>query len=173
MIHESFLKPAVNRELGVYGFGDGGFMLAGMPYPRSADEFEGLHGLGFEKIVCLTDYEPRYYAAPLEVIAAVPLEDLCGGGEPASPEAEECVIRQVAEVTAASVERGEPVVIHSDGGTGRTDTVLGATLRQLGCTWEPVRAAMTELNRLRGPWARGWPESPWQESLVRDWRKGG
>ena len=99
----------------------------------------------------------------------MPLEDLYGGRQPSRPQAEESMIRQMVEVTTASIKRGEAVVIHCQGGTGRTGTILGATLRQLGYGWKPVHEAMMEVNQLRGRHGRGWPESSWQESLVRDW----
>jgi protein-tyrosine phosphatase len=69
-------------------------------------------------------------------------------------------------VVLSRLDRGEGVVIHCVGGTGRTGTVLGCVLRSMGYSAEDIIAYLNELNLGRGK--RGWPESPWQAEIVRN-----
>jgi protein-tyrosine phosphatase len=59
-------------------------------------------------------------------------------------------------------------VVHCVGGRGRTGTVLGCVLRELGHSPGEVVDFLDRVHKARGK--AGWPESPWQGQLVRDWR---
>ena len=54
----------------------------------------------------------------------------------------------------------EGAVVHCLGGTGRTGTVLACALQRLGWSADEAIAAV-RAHRPR------WPESPWQEEVVR------
>jgi protein-tyrosine phosphatase len=131
--------------------------LAGMAYPDADTDWEALHRDGFERVVRLhrADYDP----APL-VAHDLPLEDLYGGAAPRDAAAEERGIWDAARLVAEHVLRGEGVVVHCVGGMGRTGTVLACALRMLGRTADEAIAAV-QTHRPR------WPESPWQEQVVR------
>ncbi|TDA68752.1 MAG: hypothetical protein D9V47_07980 [Clostridia bacterium] len=60
------------------------------------------------------------------------------------------------------------VVIHCWGGRGRTGTVLGCVLRELGYEVDTVIAYLDCVHKVQGK--EGWPESTWQEELVRHWK---
>jgi hypothetical protein len=132
-------------------------LLAGMPYPPPDTDWQALHDRGFRLVVRLQpgDYDP----APLEV-REVTLSDLYGGALPEDPDAERDRVWEAARLTAEAVERGTGVVVHCVGGTGRTGTVVGCALRLLGRSADEAIATL-QAHRPQ------WPESPWQEQLVR------
>jgi hypothetical protein len=131
--------------------------LAGMAFPPPETDWPALQGRGFAHVVRLhpADYDP----APL-IAHDVALEDLYGGAAPSDPAAEHRRIWEAARFAAEHVSRGEGVVVHCVGGTGRTGTVLACALRQLGRSADEAIAAV-RAHRPR------WPESPWQEEVVR------
>jgi len=132
--------------------------LAGMGYPPDDTDWRELHERGFRLVVRLhrgDDYDP----APLSV-RDIQLEDLYGGATPTDPAAEAGRIRQAALIAADAVERGDGVIVHCLGGTGRTGTVVACALRLLG------RSAEESIETVQAHRPR-WPESPWQEEFVR------
>lgn len=131
--------------------------LAGMPYPEPDVDWQALHDRGFRLVVRLHpgDYDP----APLDV-RDVPLTDLHGGVVPDDPEAEAEHVWEAARIAAGAVERGTGVVVHCVGGTGRTGTVVACALRMLGRSADEA-VATVQAHRPK------WPESAWQEQLVR------
>ena len=132
-------------------------LLAGMPYPRSDTDWQALFDRGFGLVVPLHpgDYDP----APLDM-RDVTLTDLYGGAVPDDPETEAERVWEAARIAADAVERGTGVVVHCVGGTGRTGTVVACALRLLGCSADESIATV-QTHRPK------WPESPWQEGLVR------
>ncbi len=131
--------------------------LGGMAFPPPEADWPALHRRGFARVVRLhpADYDP----APL-VAHDLPLEDLFGGAAPRDAAAEERRIWDAARLVAEHVSRGEGVVVHCAGGTGRTGTVLACALRQLGRSADEAIDSV----RMHRP---HWPESPWQEDVVR------
>jgi hypothetical protein len=131
--------------------------LAGMPYPHPEFDWRALHARGFGLVVRL--HPGDYDAAPLEV-RDVTLSDLYGRALPADPGAEAERVWEAARIAAGAVERGTGVIVHCVGGTGRTGTVVACALRLLGCS-EDEAIETVQAHRPK------WPESPWQEQLVR------
>jgi Swiss Army Knife protein, DSP-PTPase phosphatase domain len=132
-------------------------LLAGMPYPRRDTDWQALYDRGLRLVVRLHpgDYDP----APLSV-RDVALTDLYGGALPDDPDAERERVWEAARVAADAVENGTGVVAHCVGGTGRTGTVVACALRLLGRSADEA-VATVQAQRPK------WPESPWQERLVR------
>ncbi|MCX6100910.1 MAG: tyrosine-protein phosphatase [Candidatus Bipolaricaulota bacterium] len=91
------------------------------------------------------------------------LQDLYGGIAPTNPADEEARVEIAVSSVLAALRRGDGVVVHCAGGTGRTGTVIGATLVALGIPAEDAVAHLQSVNKLRG---RSWPESPWQQELL-------
>lgn len=139
-------------------------LLGGMSYPSSATPWQNIYDAGFHHIVCLTDDEPRYDPAPLSMLHAVKLQDLYGGLAPRDSKREEHLIETAVHAVQGKLLHNEGVVVHCVGGTGRTGTVLGCTLRTLGLAASEVLAYLDELNKARGQ--AGWPEAAWQADLV-------
>ena len=137
--------------------------LAGMSYPGRAD-WELLHEHGIGHVVCLSHAAPKYDPAPC-TITAVRLQDLVSGGEPNDPKRERALVEDAATEVVARLERGIGVAVHCMGGRGRTGTVIGVALVRLGSDPEAIVEYLDRLARARG--RRGWPESPWQASVVR------
>lgn len=139
--------------------------LAGMAYPSRDMPWPLVRGLGIGHVLCLcgdrVDYTPR----PLEVLGALGLQDLHGGNWPDDPAREEELVHRAVGLVNGRLDRGEGVVVHCVGGTGRTGTVLGCVLRSRGYAADEVLGYLDDVNRLRG--RRGWPESPWQADMVR------
>jgi protein-tyrosine phosphatase len=131
--------------------------LAGMAFPVPETDWEALHRDGFDLVVRLHNAE--YDPAPL-VAHDLPLEDLYGGAPPQDAAAEEHRTWEAARLVAEHVSRGEGVVVHCVGGTGRTGTVLACALQLLGRTSDEAVAAV-QAHRPH------WPESPWQEQVAR------
>jgi protein-tyrosine phosphatase len=63
------------------------------------------------------------------------------------------------------MEDGEGIVVHCVGGIGRTGTVIGCVLRDLGFSADEVINYLDDLNKERG--FGGWPETEWQEEMIR------
>ena len=132
-------------------------VLAGMPYPSPDMDWQALHDCGFGVVVRL--HPGDYEAAPLTV-HDLPLADLYGGVAPEDPDAERERVWEAARAAADAVGRGTGVVVHCVGGTGRTGTVVACALRLLGRSADEA----IEVVQAHRP---GWPESPWQEEVVR------
>ena len=132
-------------------------LLAGMAFPLPETDWRALHRRGLAHVVRLhpADYDP----APL-VAHDLALEDLYGGAAPSDTAAEQRRIWEAAMFAAEHVSRGEGVVVHCVGGTGRTGTVLACALRQLGRSADEAIATV-QTHRPH------WPESPWHEEVVR------
>ncbi len=131
--------------------------LGGMAFPTPQTDWRALHERGFRHVIRL--HPAAYDAAPLEA-HDVALEDLHGGLTPRDAAAEERRVWETADLTAAYLRKREGVVVHCVGGTGRTGTVVACALRLLG------RSADEAIDAVRAHRPR-WPESRWQEEVVR------
>jgi len=141
----------------LFVFAEAPALLAGMPRPRPDFDWQALHDRGLRLVVRLHpgDYDP----APLDV-RDVTLTDLHGGAFPDDPDAERKRVWEAAQLAADTVASGRGVVVHCVGGTGRTGTVVACALRLLGRSADEA-IALVQAQRPH------WPESPWQEELVR------
>ncbi len=92
------------------------------------------------------------------------MEDLHYGNSPQDPATEEGLSRQAAALVRRKIDAGEGVVVHCMGGIGRTGTVIGCVLRDLGFSADEVVGYLDRINRSRG--LRGWPEPAWQAEMV-------
>jgi hypothetical protein len=138
--------------------------LAGMPCPSKMMPWPIIAGAGFCHVVCLNNNHPRYNPSPLTITYATDLQDLVGGKLPRDPMVEERLIHEAAHAVVGKLQRGEGVVVHCAGGTGRSGTVIGCVLRVLGVSPPTVVAYLDKLHKARG--RCGWPESPWQSAVV-------
>lgn len=144
--------------------------LAGMRFPRTGFPWSRLWSAGFPQLVAL---EPGpYNPTPLTVVFSERLQDLVGGGPPANPGSERAKIRRAVKAVLSALDAGQGVVVHCVGGRGRTGTVLGCVLRELGHL--SGRQAISYLDRLHKARGKpGWPESRWQSNLVEKWDSDG
>lgn len=136
--------------------------LAGMSFPGRAD-WTLLAENGIGHVVCLSHAAPKYDASPCTV-TALRLQDLVSGGDPDDPERERAIVMEAAADVVDHLERGIGVAVHCMGGRGRTGTVVGVALVTLGHDPDTVVEHLDRVARGRG--RRGWPESPWQASVV-------
>ncbi|WP_239450961.1 protein-tyrosine phosphatase family protein [Methanosarcina horonobensis] len=143
-------------------------LLAGMSRPRKATPWEKIGEAGFSNVVCLSSSEVCYNPYPLKVLFCAELEDLYFGYDPDDPEREERLIRQATDAIRKKMDEGEGIVVHCLGGIGRTGTVLGCVLRDLGFSVKEILDYLDEINMLRG--FGGWPETEWQGEMVRKYR---
>ena len=104
---------------------------------------------------------------PLTSVYSLPLEDLVHGDPPKNPLLEISKIRSATRTILQSLGDCEGAVVHCWGGRGRTGTVLGCVLRELGYEGETVVKYLDEIQRVRG--RKGWPEAVWQSEIVRKW----
>lgn len=137
--------------------------LAGMSYPGRAD-WPLLATEGIGHVVCLTHEVAPYDTAPCTV-TAVKLQDLVSGNAPDEPERERDLAIAAATDVVAHINDRIGVAVHCMGGRGRTGTVIGVALVQLGHDPEGVVEYLHQLAVGRG--RRGWPESQWQADVVR------
>jgi hypothetical protein len=139
--------------------------LAGMPHPTPETPWLALAASGFQNVVCLTARNPGYQPGSLRLLHAVELQDLYGGLGPVDPDRERREIVCAAHVVLGALNRSEGVVVHCQGGTGRTGTVIGVALCCLGYSAGEVVDYLDAVHKARG--RSGWPESPWQSELLR------
>jgi protein-tyrosine phosphatase len=80
-------------------------------------------------------------------------------------------LQTILRKAIADAERGEITFFHCQAGVGRTGTVIGCLLRELGCG---PQEALDELVRLRGEVGlhEGSPEFEEQREYVRNWPTG-
>lgn len=141
--------------------------LAGMKVPRDPWPWDAIYDAGFSDLVSLApdDYDPD----PLTKVFDKELQNLSGGEFPDDPDDEEKLVREAVCATLKSLRSGRGVVVHCVGGRGRTGTVLGCVLRELGYEAEEIIDYLNRLHKVRREIEPGWPESPWQGDLVRRW----
>ncbi|MDC7218987.1 MAG: hypothetical protein PQJ59_03540 [Spirochaetales bacterium] len=160
----------ISEKHGIYGFSLNGAILAGMPKPGTDRElWDVMARKDLNSILCLTDNEAPYTPEKgVSLLAEKQLLDHFDVSDEAL-EKEARIIEELAAKGADALAKGESVVAHCRGGTGRTGTVIGGILRLLGYTWEETEAALISGNVLRGKYPGGWPESEWQRNLVKNW----
>lgn len=140
--------------------------LGGMTYPRNGFPWVSLKAAGFLQVVSL--HPGPYDPAPLALGFAEKLQDLLSGGSPANEVNERAKVRRAVVVAVAAWRSGQGVVVHCVGGRGRSGTVLGCVLRELGFEAAEAVSFLDRVHKERGK--PGWPESPWQRALVENWR---
>ena len=140
-------------------------LLAGMCYPVMRTPWQNIRDAGFSGIMCLCDSKVPYNPYPLEVLFSAEMEDLHYGFPPINPQMQEELVREAAEVTKQEIEAGKGVIVHCMGGIGRTGTVLGCVLKDLGFNVDEVINYLDKINKLRG--VKGWPEVKWQKDMVQ------
>lgn len=139
--------------------------LAGMKYPRTSFPWSALKAAGFDQVVAL--HSGSYDPAPLKVAFSEHLEDLFGGGPPGNQTEEKQRIKRAVSATLTALRSGHGTVVHCVGGRGRSGTVLGCVLRELGFGSVEAITFLDRVHKARGK--PGWPESPWQSALVQKW----
>ena len=122
--------------------------LAGMKHPRSSFPWSNLKAAGFSHVVSLNP--GSYNPAPLTMAFCEHLEDLVSGGPPRNEAQEREKIKNAVSATLRILRSGEGVVVHCVGGRGRTGTVLGCTLRELGFEAQEAIAFLDRVHRARG-----------------------
>jgi len=138
--------------------------LAGMTLPPRDTPWRHLHEAGFRRVACLCSERPIYNPVPLEWLVAVELCDLFEKPLPEDPAAEERAIRLISRAVVGCLTKGEGVIVHCAGGRGRTGTVLGCVLRELGHSAAEIVAFLDAVHKRRGK--PGWPEAAWQREVV-------
>jgi protein-tyrosine phosphatase len=139
--------------------------LAGMKYPRNDFPWANLKTAGFSQVVSL--HPDAYDPAPLKIGFAEHLEDLVRGGPPTDEVRERAKIKRAVSAVIVAWRDGQGVVVHCVGGRGRSGTVLGCVLRELGFESSEAIEFLDRVHQARGK--PGWPESRWQSSLVESW----
>ena len=140
--------------------------LAGMCHPNHIGSVTFMQLLafhGFPHIICLTDENPGYSVGTLNRLGATQLEDLYGGLRPKDDQVERGKILEMSHLAVNRLQCGQGVVVHCGAGIGRTGTVLGAILIELGNDPARVVDELTQFNRARGS---RWPKSQWQKELL-------
>ena len=162
---------------GVYAISfDSGALLAGMPMPQNNRVWNELYAREIESVICLTHDEVPYLPSPVKVLKACELIDQydnssCDINKSKTEMKEERdKIRTVVDIAFHEVSQGRSLVVHCLGGTGRTGTILAGLLRESGHSWKETKNMMNEINIIRGRSPGGWPESTWQQDLIKDWR---
>lgn len=144
--------------------------MAGMPLPGDNDDlWTAMAEKGIGKILCLThDKAPYTPQKGISFIKEKQLLDHFDDVPAGDLDKEAEIIMDLAKRGVESLKKGESLVAHCKGGTGRTGTTIGVILRLLGYGWEETEAALIGANKLRGKFPGGWPESEWQRELVKN-----
>ena len=138
--------------------------LAGMAFPERPP-WKAIATAGFESLVCLTHDAPPYDPSPLRVLRAFEFQDQYGGISPDDPEREAEMLRDVVRTVVHELRAGRGLVVHCQGGTGRTGTVIACSLAALGMPEVEIHRYMGTVNAARRT-SQGWPESDWQKEQV-------
>lgn len=142
--------------------------LAGMPYPGADVLWSEVAAAGVVRVLDLTGHPCGYDCSPLER-SQFGLQDLVGGGPPRDEEQERDLIHAAVDMIGVTrTKQGGGVLVHCDGGRGRTGTVLGAYLVTLGYAPVAVSSWLSRVYERRG--RPGWPESQWQSDLLEEFR---
>lgn len=136
-----------------------------MEHPKEGWPWVELQAAGFSSVVCLTESRPSYDPAPLCILYSAAFQDLLGERPPRDPAREADMLFQVVGTVCTELMAGRGVVVHCQGGTGRTGTVIACALRAMGVPYEAINKYMDSVNRSRNKYP-GWPESPWQKQQV-------
>jgi len=139
-------------------------LLAGMQLPPRDTPWERLYTIGFRHVVCLCSDRPVYDPTPLQRLVTVELCDLDEQSLPEDPAEEEGTIRNISQAIVACLQKGEGVIVHCAGGRGRTGTVLGCALREIGHEASEIVTFLDAVHKRRGK--PGWPEAEWQREVV-------
>ncbi len=139
--------------------------LAGMKYPAASFPWSNLHAAGFAKVVSL--HPGPYDPTPLTKVFSEHLEDLVSGGPPQDDMREREKISRAVKALVGALKSRQGVVVHCVGGRGRSGTVLGCCLRELGFGADEIIEYLDRLHKARSK--PGWPESLWQSSVVHEW----
>ena len=141
--------------------------LAGMPYPRGNVQWDVVAAGGVSIVLDLSGLPCSYDCTP---IPRVPfdLEDLADERVPHDEKQQRKLVRRAVDEIARTRAALKGVLIHCDGGRGRTGTVLGAYLVTLGYAPSAVTNWLNWLHELRG--RPGWPESCWQSDLLEEFQ---
>jgi len=122
--------------------------LAGMSYPKRSTPWVALKDAGFTSLISL---EPNSFdSAPLEIVFCEKLQDLYGGITPRNPNEEKQRIIRAVKNAMAVLLKGEGVLVHCYGGTGRTGTVIGCVLRELGYSDDETIKYLDRVQKARG-----------------------
>lgn len=140
--------------------------LAGMHRPSISTPWNELHRIGLRQIVCLTKTLPDYKTDLLTIAGHFPLQDLFNGTTPDDGVMEKNLVMKATHQILSLVICRVGVVVHCDGGTGRTGTVIGCVLIGLGYNASDTLSYLDSLNRKRGA-CKGWPESQWQADMLQ------
>lgn len=160
--------PGLNVPLDFYAVLLDPAPLAGMRYPEVGIDWLGIAGLGIQHIVCLAEDVPNYDPLPLDVLFSAQLEDLRGTRDPENPQREAQLIDEAVSAVMMGLRSREGVLVHCGSGTGRTGTVIGCVLRELGYPANDAVGYLVEMNRVSR--RVDWPESPWQRAKVEGWQ---
>jgi len=139
--------------------------LAGMRCPQGSWPWTEIAKAGLTRVVSL--HPGTYDPTPLFRLCTIELEDLAHGRPPQDQDAEIGKIREAVSMIVGTLHSKQGVVVHCDGGRGRTGTVLGCVLREMSYAADDVIDWLDRVHKARGK--PGWPESAWQSKLVRCW----
>jgi hypothetical protein len=126
-------------------------------------DWKRMSSIGFRWVICACSEDPGYDPFPLEFLARIRLMDLSGGGQPEDASAEFEQIAAIASKALLKMSEGG-ILVHCEGGRGRTGTIIGAILRHCGYDAAEVVEFLDSAYRDSGRPA--WPESPWQSHVI-------
>jgi hypothetical protein len=138
-------------------------MLGASRLPGVEMDWNKMSSIGFRWVICACSKNPGYNPFPLKFLAAIDLTDLSDGGPPDNARAEFKQIAAIASKAFLKLNEGG-ILVHCEGGRGRTGTIIGAILRHCGY------GAAEVIDFLNAAYVAAgrpcWPESPWQSQVV-------
>jgi protein tyrosine/serine phosphatase len=137
-------------------------LLGAARFPVPGTNWKKLSTRGFRWVICACSDDPGYHPFPLDFLERIELTDLYSGGEPPDPDQELEHIAAIALKAYSKLDEGG-VLVHCQGGRGRTGTIIGSILRRCGYDSAKIIHFLDTTYVEAG--RPGWPESPWQAQV--------
>jgi hypothetical protein len=138
-------------------------VLGAARWPGLEMDWKRMSSVGFRWVICACSEDPGYDPFPLKFLARIGLTELSAKRQPDDPDTEFDQIAAIASQAFSKMNEGD-ILVHCEGGRGRSGTIIGAILRHCGYGAAEVIDFLDAAYRDAG--RPCWPEKPWQSQVI-------